>query len=193
MLRGISPMMMDLYERPDLVHALMRFSLEMELEYGLAQIEAGARFIGVGDAIGSLVSAKHYREFNLPYVTELIAGLKKAGAYVKYHACGRTAALLADFADLGADIINLDSLIDLAEARRILGEKVCIKGNLDPSAILLQSTPAAVYEAACDCIRVAGQEGGFILSPGCEVPRETPHENLEALIRAARTCGSYAG
>ncbi len=188
MLRGISPMMTDLYEQPALIHELMRFSLEMELAFGLAQIEAGARFIGVGDAIASLVSPNHYREFNLPYITELIAGLKQAGARVKYHACGRTQALLPDFADLGADILNLDSLIDLAEAKRILGGKVCIKGNLDPSALLLQGTPEEVYDAACAAIRTAGRDGGFILSPGCELPRETPHENLEALIRAAQTC-----
>ena len=79
MLRGLSNLMTDLYERPALVHELMRFSLEMELEFGLAQVEAGARFIGVGDAIASLASPRHYREFNLPYIVELIARLKKTG------------------------------------------------------------------------------------------------------------------
>lgn len=191
MLRNINYFMTDIYENPDLVQELMKFSLEMELEYGLAQIEAGARYVGVGDAIASLISPKHYREINYPYVAELIAGLKKAGARVKYHACGNTTALLPLFAELDADIINLDSLIDLAEAKRVLGDKVCVKGNVEPAGVMLQGTPETVQEAARRCIREAGTGGGFILSPGCEVPRDTPPENLEALVEAAKTYGRY--
>lgn len=191
MLRGISTLMTDLYENKAFVHELMRFCTEMELAYGLAQIEAGARIIGVGDAIASLASPRHYEEFNLPYITELIAGLRKAGAIVKYHACGRTAALVPLFVHLGADILNLDSLIDLADARRILGDALVLKGNIDPSGIMLQGTPDDVRAEARRCIDDAGRNGRFILSPGCELPRDTPYANLEALIDEARTCGRY--
>lgn len=186
MLRGISNLMTDLYEHKELVHELMRFCTEMELAYGLAQIEAGARLIGVGDAIASLISPRHYVEFNLPYISELIAGLKKAGAIVKYHACGRTGALLPHFASLGADILNLDALVDLGEARRILGPHTVIKGNIDPSAVMLQGTPDEVRAAASHCLETAGRAGAFILSPGCELPRDTPFANIEALIQAAQ-------
>lgn len=122
---------------------------------------------------------------------ELIAGLKAVGARVKYHACGNTKALLPFFSELGADIINLDSLIDLKEAKRVLGNHVCIKGNFDPTAILLQGKPETVKKAARQCIREEEVDGGFILSPGCEVPRNTPPENLEALITVAKTDGVY--
>jgi MtaA/CmuA family methyltransferase len=183
--------MTDLYQHKSFVHELMRFSTEMELAYGLAQIEAGARIIGVGDAIASLASPRHYEEFNLPYITELIGGLRKAGAIVKYHACGRTAALLPWFAQLGADIINLDSLIDLAQARAILGDALVIKGNIDPSGVMLRGTPEEVRAAARQSMQAAGRTGRFILSPGCELPRDTPHANLDALVHAARTDGRY--
>jgi len=191
MLRNINYFMTDIYQDPALVHELMRFSLEMELAFGLSQIEAGARFIGVGDAVASLISPRHYEEFNFPYVSELIAGLKKAGARVKYHACGNTTALLPLFAKLGADIINLDAFVDLAEAKQILGGILCIKGNLDPTTVLLQGTPETVREAARQCICDCGSGGGFILSPGCEVSRDTPPENLRALVEAAKTYGRY--
>jgi len=191
MLRNINYFMVDIIENPALVHELMRFSLEMELVFGLAQIEAGARFIGVGDAVASLTSPRHYEEFNFPYVAELIAGLKKAGARVKYHACGNSRALLPLFAQLEADIINLDTLVDLAEAKRVLGHRMCLKGKLDPTRVLLQGTPDTVRAAARQCLRDAGEGGGFILSPGCEVPRDTPPENLAALVNAAKTYGRY--
>ncbi len=191
MLRGLTSLMMDLYEHPSLVHTLMRFTTEMELAFGLAQVEAGARFIGVGDAVASLISPRHYETYNYPYVVELIQGLKRAGAIVKYHACGNTKALLPLFATLDADIINLDTLISLSEAKAVLGDKVCLKGNLDPTHILLQGTPESVRAAARRALAEGGMGGGFILSPGCELPRDTPHENLEALVEAAQTYGRY--
>jgi uroporphyrinogen decarboxylase len=191
MLRNINHLMTDVYDDPVLVHELMRFCLEMELEFGLAQIEAGARYIGVGDAIATLISPKHFEKFNFPYVAELIARLKKAGARVKYHACGNTKALLPLLADLGADILNLDSLVNLAEVKEKLGDKVCIKGNLDPVRVLLNGTPESITESVRQCIEIGGQGGSFILSPGCEVPRDTPLENLEAFVQAAKTYGRY--
>lgn len=191
MLRNINYFMVDIVRNPDLVHDLMHFCLAMELEFGLAQIEAGARFIGVGDAVASLTSPKHYEQFNFPYVAELIAGLQKAGAKVKYHACGNTRALLPLFAGLGADILNLDALVDLAEAKKILGDRVCLKGNIDPTRVFLQGTPDTVWAAAQQAIQAAGAGGGFILSPGCELPRDTPAENLTALVEAAKMYGSY--
>ncbi len=191
MLRNINYLMTDIYTDPDLVHKLMRFATDMELEFGLAQIEAGARFIGVGDAIATLISPQHYREFNLPYVIELIAELKKAGARVKYHACGNTKRLLPLFSEIGADILNLDSLVDLTEVKQLLGDKVCIKGNLDPVRVFLEGTPETVEQACQQAIRQAGMGGRYILSPGCEVPRDTPPENLAALVEAAKKHGAY--
>lgn len=191
MLRNINYFMIDLYQDPALVHDLMRFSLELELAFGLAQIEAGARFIGVGDAVASLISPYHYEVFNFPYLAELISGLKKAGARVKYHACGNTKALLPLLAQLEADIINLDAPVDLGEVKRVLGHKMCIKGNFDPTRVLLQGNPDTVRQAVRRCLTEGGQGGGFIVSPGCEVPRDTPPENLAALIEAANTDGCY--
>jgi uroporphyrinogen decarboxylase len=191
MLRNINYLMTDIYDNPPLVHELMRFCLEMELEFGLAQIEAGARFIGVGDAIATLISPEHFKAFNYPYVIELITGLKKAGARVKYHACGNTKALLPLFTELGADILNLDSLVNLTEVKQMMGDKICIKGNLDPVRVLLNGTPETIHAAVRQAIHDAGANGAFILSPGCEVPRDTPPENLEALVEAAKTYGNY--
>lgn len=191
MLRNINYLMTDVYDNPELLHELMRFSMEMELEFGLAQIEAGARFIGVGDAIATLISPKHFEKFNFPYVAELIAKLQKAGARIKYHACGNTKALLPLFSQLGADILNLDSLVDLAGVKEMMGNQVCIKGNLDPVRVLLNGTPESITEAVRQCIEIGGPGGGFILSPGCEVPRDTPPENLEAFVQAAKTYGRY--
>lgn len=74
----------------------------------------------------------------------------------------------------------------------MLGNKVCLKGNLDPVRVLMSGTPEDVTEAARRCIEEGAAGGGYILSPGCEVPHETPPANLEALVQAAKTYGTYS-
>jgi uroporphyrinogen decarboxylase len=64
-------------------------------------------------------------------------------------------------------------------------------GNLDPVRVVLFGAPDEVIAAGKVCIQKAGLNGRFILSPGCEVPRDTPYPNLEALIRCADEFGRY--
>jgi uroporphyrinogen decarboxylase len=78
------------------------------------------------------------------------------------------------FAHLGANILNVDSLVELPVVKQKLGDQLCVKGNFDPVRILLQGMLDPVRAAARRCISEGGQGGGFILSPGCEAPRDTP-------------------
>jgi uroporphyrinogen decarboxylase len=78
----------------------------------------------------------------------------------------------------GADIIDVDWMVPLDRARELVGPDVTLCGNFDPTAVLLQSTPQQVAEAARKCIRLAGKK--FVLMPGCEVPPATPEENIRA-------------
>lgn len=190
-LRNLNYFMVDLVERPELAHQILRFSLELAIEFGLAQIEAGTPFLGIGDPICTLASAKHFEKFNLPYLTRLIAAFKRRGAVLLYHVCGNARHLLPLLAQLDVDVIQLDSKIDLAEARRILPERIAIMGNLDPTQVMLNGAPPEVLAAGRECIRKAGRAGQFILSAGCEVPRDTPYENLDALVQCAVEFGRY--
>jgi MtaA/CmuA family methyltransferase len=182
-LHGLQQTMLDMGDRPDFVHKLLEFAVEMEIRFGLAQLAAGADIIGAGDAVASLVSPGYYREFSRPYMHRVCQALQKAGAKVKYHVCGATEHLLPIFGVVGADIYNVEA--DLGLARRGLGENICLKGNVETVAVLMNGTPAEVYAAGQAAIRGAGGHG-VILSAGCEVPKATPPANLHALVRAAR-------
>lgn len=190
-LRDINYFMVDLRTDPTLPKEILKFAVELETEFAYAQIEAGARFIGIGDAIASLGSADDYAEFNFPYLSELVERLKKRGVYIKYHACGRTKHLWPYIKQLNIDILNLDSLIDFGEAREFFGDKFVLKGNLNPVTEMMQATPEIVREASKRSFEQAGKHGKFILSPGCELPPQTPPENLEALVESARLYCSY--
>jgi MtaA/CmuA family methyltransferase len=190
-LRDINYFMVDIRTDPELAKAILDFVVEMEIDFALAQIEAGAKFIGVGDAVASLASPQDYAEFNLPYLARVVDAIKQRGAYVKYHACGRTKHIWPSIKQLNIDILNLDSLIDFAEAREFFGDKFVLKGNVNPISELMDATPAVVRAASKASFEKAGRHGRFILSPGCEVPPSTPHENLEALVESAVLYASY--
>ncbi len=80
---------------------------------------------------------------------------------------------------------------DLADLKRRFGRRICLKGNLHTTEVMLRGTVAQVRECAKRAIDDAAEGGGFILSTGDQVPRDTPFENIEAMVEVARTYGRY--
>jgi uroporphyrinogen-III decarboxylase len=86
---------------------------------------------------------------------------------------------------LGCEMVDLDSLSPLHEAREKMGPDQVLAGNIDPVRVLRNGTPEAVTEAIAACHRQAGAR--YIVAAGCEVPRGTPHANVRALVEYARS------
>jgi MtaA/CmuA family methyltransferase len=183
-LRGINNLMLDFYDDPDFVTRLFDFVLAMELEFAAAQVAAGAELIGIGDAAASLVGPHIYEHFVWPYEQRMVAGVRQLGARTRLHICGNTRRILAGMGKLGADVVDLDFLAPLDEGRAALGSSQVLLGNIAPVRDLRGGTPASVYAIMADCHRQAGDR--YIVGAGCEVPRDTPDENLRALVGYAR-------
>jgi uroporphyrinogen-III decarboxylase len=98
---------------------------------------------------------------------------------VRLHICGNTTHLLPGVADLGADIVDLDHMVDMAGARRALGERVTLAGNIDPAAVLRSRSPQAIRETMARTYAEVGNP--YMVAAGCEIPSGTPPENLRAL------------
>lgn len=187
-LRGINALMLDFYDDPAFVRDLFEFVVEMELRYAKAQVDAGADLIGIGDAAASLVGPKFYEEYVWPYEKKLVDGLHSLGTRVRLHICGNTSRILESMGRLGCEIVDLDSLASLADARRAMGRDQILLGNLNPVAALRESTPAAVTAALAECHRQAGPR--YIVGAGCEVVRDTPVENVQAMVDYARAAAT---
>jgi uroporphyrinogen-III decarboxylase len=157
----------------------------MELEFARAQIEAGADVIGVGDAAASLVGPAIYEEFVWPYEKKLIDGLHAMGGRARLHICGNTRFALAKIAELGCEIVDIDFPVPLPEARSKMGRDQIILGNLNPVSAIRESTPQKVMQDLAACHAACGSR--FVVGAGCEIPRDTPHENVRALAEYART------
>jgi len=177
-LRGMEAAMLDMVDSPEMFHRAAEVLVANGLEFARRQIAAGADTVGVGDAAASLVGPALFREHVLPWEKRLFAGIHDAGGLIKLHICGNINDLLADLATSGADVIDLDWMVPVARSREAVGPDVALCGNFDPTAILLQSAPERVAEAARQCIAEGGDR--FILQPGCETPPATPEANVRA-------------
>jgi uroporphyrinogen decarboxylase len=181
-LRGVHHIMIDMFDRPEWVHELLEFCVEIEINFAKAQIEAGADIIGLGDAVASQISPEFYQVFALPYEKRIFEKIKELNAITRLHICGNTTAILSQMVDSGTEIVDLDWMVNFAQAARIYGTHPAICGNFDPVAVMLQGTPTAVYQATLDCLKAGGPR--CLSMAGCEIPDGTPHSNLLAQRKA---------
>jgi len=180
-LRGTSNFMMDLVDDPPFCRELMRRCADVGLEFALAQVRAGADTIGIGDAIVSQVSASMYETLIFPEEKRLVDGIHAAGGLVRLHICGNISHHLEQIAQLGADIVDLDSMVDVVRARQVLGPGTTLVGNLDPVQAVLNASPVAIERD----IRAVYERVGnpYMVGAGCEIPIGTPAANLRALCQ----------
>ncbi len=185
-LAGINEIMVKAVEDQPWVAALMERCLEYGLAYAQALSDAGADMLSGGDAPAGLLGPRLYRQLALPFERRLIAQLKAAtGKPVSLHICGRASPILADMADSGADVLEIDHQVDLAQACQVVSPRVALWGNLDPVSVLARASAEEVRQEtqrALAAVRASGRRR-FVLSSGCTLAMETPPENLDAFLR----------
>jgi uroporphyrinogen decarboxylase len=193
-LRGTDTFLRDLHKNPQLAHRLLRLATDSILRFAGAAIKVGAR-IGLADptASGTMISSKQFREFALPYLTEVTAGITAlAGAAPSLHICGNTAKIWPEMADTGVSVLSLDDAVDLEAAKLQVGQRVALLGNIRPTAAMYLGTPEDVRANARECLAKAWDTPkGYILGLGCGLPIDTPPENIHALVNAARELGQW--
>jgi MtaA/CmuA family methyltransferase len=181
---GVTQFMLLLCDDPPLAHRILAFLTDIVIDFALAQLDAGAPMIGAGDAAASLLSAPMYGEFALPYERLVFAAIHGRGGLGKLHICGNTTQLLALIPTCGADLFNVDHLVDFETARAAYGAAgLCFKGNLDPVADFLHVSPADCRKRALARLHAA-RGMRYMLSAGCEIPAAVPDETLRAFCAA---------
>ena len=186
-LRGVSALLADLYDDPEWVEELLERCAEVEIAFARAQIAAGADIIGLGDAIASRIAPRMYTRYALPYEQRIFAAVHEQGALARLHICGDVTHLLPYLAQSGADIVDIDWMVDFKLAAQTLGDRIAVCGNFDPVAVMLQGTPEQVRQATRRCLELGGPRS--ISAAGCEIPDGTPRENLLAQAQALREFG----
>jgi len=189
-LRGPQAILYDMIDRPAMVHELLAIALEAGKAFGEAQVRrGGVGTVNIYEPMATMISNTMVEEFSFAYLEPLIRHIKGLGALVLLHICNDTTRLLNRMIEIGADILSLDVQVDLARAKEIVAGRASISGNVATNH-LAHLGPEEIYEESCRCIEKAARGGRFTLGSSCEVPCETPPENIDAMVRAAREFGA---
>jgi uroporphyrinogen-III decarboxylase len=187
---------MDIYDRPEFVHDLMRFCTDWLVgfyrrlgETGIHSISMNETWTGVG------VAREHFVEFMKPYEAECVKAAHDAGYMVSFHNCGRAKILLEDIADTGPDAIETltsdrsSGDVDLADAKRRIGDRVCLFGGFNEH-LLHESDAQGVIDEVKRCIDAAAGGGGYVLRSTGQI-FDTKPGMIELMCETAREYGKY--
>ncbi len=191
LLRGLSEWMLATILEQDLMTEVLEFTTELVEMWARELVRAGADILFMGDSLasGDLISVPDYRKWALDSERAVMAAAKEEGARAMLHICGNTADRWVEMLDSGADIFDLDSPIDLAEAKAAVGDRVAIRGNVD-TTLLSSGSAEDVYATVVDLIDKMGP-GGWIMGSGCELGHLTPVENVVAMVEATGKYGWF--
>jgi uroporphyrinogen decarboxylase len=164
----------------------------------IMSLETKPDFICVGGS-GTLVfqSPVIFRQLAFPAVKKVLELAERDGMMSHIHSCGPEKALVRIMAE-ETSLTVIDPLEEppmgdccLAEIKQLYGKTMTLKGNLHTTRTMLQGTPQDVAAASRKAIDDAAEGGRFILSTGDQCGRDTPFENLQAMIETARSYGKY--
>ncbi|MCL2022486.1 MAG: uroporphyrinogen decarboxylase [Betaproteobacteria bacterium] len=178
-----------LYARPDLLHRILDVTSQAVTAYLNAQIENGAQAVMLFDTWGGSLSGAAYREFSLAYMRKIVAGLHKEREGEKIPAILFTKGgglWLESIAESGCDAVGLDWTVDLGDARRRVGDKVVLQGNLDPNVLFAPpEIIAREAEKILASYQAAGDDmTGLVFNLGHGISQFTPPEHVCALLKA---------
>jgi len=196
---GFEQCFMDMMYEAAYMDEIFEFWLEWALANIRAMIEADADVIMLGGSSASLSvsSPTIFRKYELPFIQKASSLCKELRAISHLHICGRSWELV----EIVAKETDLDSMepleeppggnVDMKEAKKRYGSKLCLKGNINTTQFMLKATPEQVEEKCKRLIDDAAEGGGFILSTGDQCGRDTPDANIFKMAEVAKMYGKY--
>jgi uroporphyrinogen decarboxylase len=171
------------YSRPDLMHRILDVNAQAVIAYLNAQIEAGAQAVMIFDTWGGALADGAYQRFSLDYIAKVVAGLKREhdGEKVPVITFTKGGGLwLEQIAATGVDAVGLDWTVNLGEARRKVGDRVALQGNIDPSVLF--APPAVIRTEARAVLDSFGNFPGHVFNLGHGISQFTLPESVAELV-----------
>lgn len=192
---GIEQLIMETYDDPEWVHALLAILKERKQVYirSLSGAEYDLLELGGGDASTTVISPEIFDEFVAPYDAVLIEEAHKVNQKIVYHTCGGMMPILENIAAMKPDAMEtftppgMGGDVSLKEAKRRIGDKVCMIGGFDQFHFFTGCTPEETRREVRRCFEEAGEGGGFILSPSDHF-FEADLSLIRAFVEEAKIC-----
>ncbi|HOT92718.1 MAG TPA: uroporphyrinogen decarboxylase family protein [Anaerolineae bacterium] len=184
-LRG-TEIFMDMFDHPDFLRDLLAFCRDVAKRMAAFYIEAGMDVIAVVDPLVSQVSPRHFNRLLSAPFSDIFAFIRERGAYSSFFVCGDATKNIEGMCHTGPDSISIDENIDLVAAKRITdAHNITIGGNIPLTTRMLLGTQQDNMKFVADLLAQVTPHN-FILAPGCDMPYDTPIENVVGVLQAVR-------
>lgn len=190
--------LIKLFEEPQLVKALVKMSVDVNLELAKEAASRGIKVVYTGDDYaynsGPIFSPAIFRNIFYPELKRVVSGYKELGLYVIKHTDGYIAPLLVMIVDSGFDCLDpIDPIagMDLAQVKKEYGNRICLKGNVDCSTTLSFKGTDEVIAESRKCLEAAMAGGGYILSSSNSIHSAVKPENYAAMVETLKKYGRY--
>lgn len=174
-----------MYADPQILHALLDKLADSVILYLNAQIKAGAQAVMVFDTWGGVLAHEEYKTFSLQYMQKIVEGLirENEGRKVPVTLFTKGGGLwLEAIADTGCDAVGLDWTVDIRDAKKRVGHKVALQGNMDPS--VLYATAARIEQEVKNILAGFGEGSGHVFNLGHGIHQDVPTESPKVFVNA---------
>jgi len=174
-----------LFDVPTLLHQLLEIVTRAVEAYLLAQIAAGAQAVMLFDTWGGVLTPRDYREFSLAYMRRIVEGLARSTGTRSVPVILFTkngGAWIEAMADTGCHALGLDWTTDIAEARRRVGGRVALQGNMDPC--VLYASPQRIREEVASILDAYGEGSGHVFNLGHGIHPQIDPDHVSAFVEA---------
>jgi len=186
-LRG-TEVFMDMFDNPDYLHALMDYTTRVAERIASFYIEAGVDVLAVVDPVVSQISQRHFSAFLSDPFSRLFGAIRQAGVLSSFFVCGNATKNLDVMCKTAPDGIAVDENIDLAAAKQVIDRyNITVQGNIPLTTRMLLGTQQDNMAYVIDLFdQIEEIDRNLILSPGCDMPYDTPVENVIGVAEAVR-------
>jgi uroporphyrinogen decarboxylase len=171
----------EMIDNPDEMKKLMAFCEKVCKATAQMYIDAGVDIIAVVDPMTSQISPEDFAEFVSPYASEIFVYIKNAGKISSFFVCGNAKRNIEEMCKTHPDNVSIDENIPLEYVRDICKNYgISFGGNIKLTLTILFGEPTDNINDAQNCVSIGGNKG-FILAPGCDMPFDTPINNVKAI------------
>jgi uroporphyrinogen decarboxylase len=172
---------LKMFEDEMAVKELMNFTKEVGKAMSGYFLKAGCDVIAVVDPMTSQIGPDQFRQFITEPVTEIFEFIRKNEGLGSFFVCGYAQQNIEAMCECKPDNVSIDENIPLDYVRDVcLARKISFGGNLKLTVVLLMGSPEDCQRHALECLELGGSRG-YILAPGCDLPLNTPVDNLKAI------------
>lgn len=175
---------------PDELHDICKFAVRKVKEYASLLVSAGAQMICILEPSAVMLGPEHFEEYSGRYVQKIVEEYEETDIALIYHVCGNTMHLIENMCASGVNALSLDSAdsgVNLPLVAEKIPEDIVLIGNINPVGKILNGKPQEVELEATNLLKSMNSFPNFILSTGCDLPQETPIENIKAFMNAGRS------